>query len=186
MAHINLNNSFPGIVGLMMYRPETAKPLNELVNILLRSNVSLQPFEAELIASYVSHRNDCKFCASIHGAMARAHMQDDHIRQQVFNDPETAAISPRLKALLQIAAKVRESGLAVKAADIDRARAAGATDLDVHDTVLIAAMFCMFNRYVDGLGTFAPDDSNLYDQLAGMIVQHGYDIEKTAGGPPPQ
>jgi hypothetical protein len=57
---------------------------------------------------------------------------------------------------------------------VEAARAEGATDLEIHDTVLIAAAFCMFNRYVDGLGTLAPTDPSVYDRTAERIVSVGY------------
>jgi hypothetical protein len=57
-------------------------------------------------------------------------------------------------------------------------RAEGATDLEIHDTVLIAAAFCMFNRYVDGLGTSAPDDPAQYAASAQHLVRHGYQVPR--------
>ncbi len=89
-------------------------------------------------------------------------------------DPQHAAISDKLKALLTIAGKTAESGKAVTAEDVARARAHGATDIEIHDTVLIAAVFCMCNRYVDGLATWAPDDPDFYRQRAALVAQNGY------------
>ena len=78
MAHINLNNDLPGIRGPMAYRPETAKPLNELAEILLRDdNNTLSRGNRELIGAYVSYLNDCFFCQNVHGAMAQHYMQCD-------------------------------------------------------------------------------------------------------------
>jgi uncharacterized peroxidase-related enzyme len=171
MAYIELNNPLPGIVGPMMYRPETAKPLNELVEVLLRQDNGLLKHERELIAAYVSHRNDCRFCATFHGAMIQQHTNED-----------TAAVSPKLKALLAIAGKVAESGLAVKQTHIDRARSEGATDLEIHDTVLIAAVFCMCNRYVDGLGTSVPPNMEMYEQMAMMVHHNGYGVPEVPAG----
>ena len=70
--------------------------------------------------------------------------------------PTSAPISAKLKALLRIAASVQRGGRNVSSADVAAARAEGATDLEIHDTVLIAAVFCMANRYVDGLATWPP------------------------------
>ena len=85
-----------------------------------------------------------------------------------------APISDKLKSLLQIAGKVQKSGKAVLQEDIDNARLQGATDRDIHDTVLIAAAFCLFNRYVDGLASVAPQDMSTYPLRAKQIVEHGY------------
>jgi uncharacterized peroxidase-related enzyme len=159
----------------MMFRPETAKPLNELVDVLLRGSHTLSPGERELIATYVSAQNDCKYCQTIHGAIAAHHLEGNELLvSSVKHNPETAAISPKLKALLAIAGQVQKGGKDVTAADIERARAEGASDVEIHDTVLIAAMFCMCNRYVDGLATWAPDDPDFYRQRAALVAQNGY------------
>jgi uncharacterized peroxidase-related enzyme len=159
----------------MMFRPETAKPLNELVEVLLRAPHSLSPGERELIATYVSSENDCRYCQTIHGAIAAHHLGgDEDLVRAVKCDFTGAEISDKLKALLAIAGKVRQSGKNVTADDIDNARRHGATDLEIHDTVLIAAVFCLCNRYVDGLATWAPDDPDFYRQRAALVAANGY------------
>ncbi len=158
-----------------MFRPETAKPLNELVDVLLRAAHSLSPGERELIATYVSSQNDCRYCQTIHGAIAAHHLGgDEQLVVSVKANPESAAISPKLKALLAIAGKVQRSGKDVTTQDVEQARAEGASDLEIHDTVLIAAAFCMFNRYVDGLATWAPDDPEFYRKRAALVATNGY------------
>lgn len=158
-----------------MFRPETAKPLNELVDILLRGPHPLSPGERELIATYVSSENDCRYCQTIHGAIAAHHLGgDEGTVRGVKLDPETSAVSPKMKALLAIAGKVQRGGKHVLAEDVTRAKAEGASDLEIHDTVLIAAVFCMCNRYVDGLATWAPDDPEFYRNRAAMVAASGY------------
>jgi uncharacterized peroxidase-related enzyme len=175
MPHIKLPEGLPGIRGPMAFRPETTKPLNELVEVLLHNPHTLTPGERELIATYVSSQNDCYYCQTIHGAIAAAHLDDDEaLVQQVKRDFEHAGISDKLKALLVIAGKVQKGGKHVTAADIERARKQGATDLEIHDTVLIAAAFCMYNRYVDGLATFAPQDPDFYRQRGHKVAVEGY------------
>lgn len=181
MAYISLpiapelGREFPGIVGPMTYRPETAAPINELVNILLRGESTLTPGERELIATHVSWRNDCFFCQTIHGAVAAEQLgRDEGMVQSVKGDGFGAKVSPKLQALLQIAGKVQQGGRYVTSDDIAAAREAGATDREIHDTVLIAAVFCMCNRYVDGLGTWAPQEPAIYREHAIEIVKHGY------------
>lgn len=185
MAHIALPDGLPGIRGPMAFRPETARPLNELVDVLLRGPHSLTPGERELIATVTSAENDCRYCQTIHGAIAAHHFGgDEALVAQVKRDPSSAAISPKLKALLVIAADTARSGRDVTADDIARARAEGATDLEIHDTVLIAAVFCLCNRYVDGLATWTPDDPDFYRQRARMIAEHGYTASTVAQPPP--
>jgi uncharacterized peroxidase-related enzyme len=159
----------------MAFRPETARPLNEMVDVLLRGPHTLSPGERELIATYVSSENDCRYCQTIHGAIAAHHLNgDENLVVDVKADPEHAAISDKLKALLVIAGKTAKGGKHVTADDVARARQQGATDLEIHDTVLIAAIFCMCNRYVDGLATWAPDDPAFYRQRAALVATHGY------------
>ncbi|REL29120.1 carboxymuconolactone decarboxylase [Rhodohalobacter sp. SW132] len=175
MSYINLNNDLPGIVGLMTYSPETAKPLNELAEILLRGPSTLTSAEREMIASYVSHRNECHFCHSCHGAAAAHHLDGDlDLLDDIKNGFQKTEISDKLRELLNIAGKVQILGNKVEEKDIEAARSEGATDREIHDTVLIAAAFCMYNRYVDGLGTWAPEDKESYDETGRMLAHEGY------------
>ena len=175
MAYIKLNNNLPGIIGLMKYRPETAKPLNELAEILLRGPSTLTSAEREMIASYVSHQNECHFCHSSHGAAAAHHLDGNlKLMDDIKNNFRETEISPKLRKLLNIAKKVQILGNKVTREDIDEAKEAGASDLEIHDTVLIAAAFCMYNRYVDGLGTWAPEEKEAYDETGKMLADSGY------------
>jgi uncharacterized peroxidase-related enzyme len=175
MPHIAIDSDEPGIRGLFRFRPETARPLNELVEVLLRGPSTLTRGERELIAAYVSSLNGCRYCSSSHSAYAAAQLPEGMaLVRQVCADVEGAPVSAKLKALLEIASAVREGGLSVTGQHVAAARAAGATDMEIHDCVLIAAVFCMFNRYVDGLATIAPEDPALYAARAQRIVQDGY------------
>lgn len=174
MAHINLPEPLPGIRGLMAFRPQTATPLNALAEVLLRSNEGLSMGERELIATYVSALNDCFFCQNIHGAVAAYYFDEDLVKKIRSNDTDVE-ISEKMKALLSIAGAVQRGGKLVQETQIEYAKSLGATDLEIHDTVLIAAAFCMFNRYVDGLGTFAPDAPEMYRERARKIAEEtGY------------
>ncbi|MFL6450998.1 MAG: carboxymuconolactone decarboxylase family protein [Bryobacteraceae bacterium] len=175
MAHIPLPEGFPGIRGPMMFRPETAKPLNELVDVLLRGPHTLSRGERELIATYVSAENECRYCQTIHGAIAAHHLGgNEELVSRVKANYRETDVSPKLKALLTIAGKVAQSGKNVTEQDVARAREEGASDLEIHDAVLIAAVFCMCNRYVDGLATWAPDDPDFYRQRAALVAENGY------------
>jgi uncharacterized peroxidase-related enzyme len=175
MPYITLNSEEPGIRGLLRFRPETGRPLSELAEVLLRGPSTLTRGERELIAAYVSALNGCQYCSSSHSASAAAQLPGGTaLVEQVRADPGGAPVSAKLKSLLGIAAAVQESGLKVTAGQIADARTAGATDLEIHDTVLLAAVFCMFNRYVDGLATIAPDDPALYAAGAQRLITEGY------------
>jgi uncharacterized peroxidase-related enzyme len=175
MAHIRLPEGLQGIRAAMAFRPETAKPLNELAEVLLHAPNSLTPGERELIATYVSSQNDCYFCQTVHGAIAAAHLDgDEELVRCVVTDFGQAGISEKLKALLAIAGKVQKGGKHVTTADVEAARKQGATDKEIHDTILIAAAFCMYNRYVDGLDTWQPHDDELYRQRGRKTAKEGY------------
>lgn len=175
MPHIAVPSELPGILSLFAFRPETAGPLNALAEVLLRGPSTLSRGERELIAAYVSSRNECRFCRDSHSAFAAAQLDGGEATvEAVRRDPATAPISDKLRGLLSIAAEVQVSGRAVQPATIARARARGASDVEIHDAVLIAAAFCMFNRYVDGLGTVAPEETAAYRAMAQQIVEQGY------------
>ena len=175
MAHIDLPEGLPGIIGLLTAYPHSRKPLNALANAVLVGDASLSRGERELIAAYTSSRNECNFCMSSHAAAAR-HLLDDGARVvgDTMRDAPNAPVSEKMRALLAISDLVRRDGRLVTRNDVDRARAAGADDRAIHDAVLITAMFCMFNRYVDGLGTPLPDDASAYDTIGTRIARHGY------------
>lgn len=176
MAHISLpNEELPGIVGLFYFRPETAKPLNALAEVLLRGPSSLTSSDRELIASYVSNLNNCHFCHTSHGAAAMAHLSCDvDLLDDIKQDFVTIPVSQKLRTLLNIASKVQKGGKNVLEKDVQAARDAGANDEEIHDTVLIAAAFCMFNRYVDGLGTWAPKENEAYREMGERMAFVGY------------
>lgn len=175
MAHIKIDENLPGIRGLMHFRPETAQPMNDLAEILLRSENSLSRGERELIATYVSALNDCFFCQNAHGGIAQHYLQCDvAFIDSVKDDYRNSGVSDKLKALLSIAGSVQKGGKHVTQDQVEHARKLGATDREIHDTVLISAIFCMFNRYVDGLGTSAPTDRNFYINRGRQRAEEGY------------
>lgn len=175
MAHITLPEGLPGIIGLLAFRPETAAPMRVLSEFLLRGPNSLTSAEREMIATYTSSQNDCYFCQMGHGAAAAHYLGGNlELIDDVKRDFHTAQISNKLKALLAIAGQVQKGGKHVTTEDIERARQEGATDLEIHDTVLIAAAFCMYNRYVDGLGTWASRDPKVYVPMGARLAEEGY------------
>jgi uncharacterized peroxidase-related enzyme len=186
VAYIELGvdeTRLPGILGLIAYRPQTAGPLQDLVNVLLVAPNSLSRGDRELIAAYVSGLNECDFCRDSHSAFAAEQLKGGAaLVADVHADPGSAPISTLMKALLPIAAAVQRGGRAVSPSLVSRAKAAGATDVEIHDTVLIAAAFCMFNRYVDGLGTQSEQDSSQYAAMAKLIATSGYDVSPGVRG----
>jgi len=178
MAHISLPEGLPGIVGPMKQYPATAAHLNGLAQELLRGPSSLTPGERETIATFVSSRNDCWFCMSTHRAATRhlleSEGQSPDMVDEVRRDLSTAHVSEKMRALLAIAGQVQKGGKSVREDDVALARAAGADDKAIHDTILIAAAFCMFNRYVDGLATWAPENEEDFVETGARLAGQGY------------
>lgn len=175
MSHIKLPDGAPGIVGLLTQYPDSAQHLSGLAQSVLRGPSSLTEAEREIIATYVSAENECRFCTNAHAAAAR-HLLGEKCSSvdEILEDSNSARIDAKLRSLLNIAGKVRRDGRLVTEDDVAAARAAGADDKAIHDTVLIAAMFCMYNRYVDGLATMTPQDPELYKAMGARLATNGY------------
>ena len=174
MPYIPLEEHLPGITGLLEYRKDCAAPIRNLTQLLLRGPSSLSEAVRELIATIVSHRNQCKFCTTAHTAAADLLLGEKKTTDEIKQNINTAQISEKMKSLLVIASLVQQSGKYVTADVINNAKNAGATDLEIHDTVLIAALFCLYNRYVDGLATAMPEKPEYFQSLAERLVNHGY------------
>ncbi|WP_426669389.1 carboxymuconolactone decarboxylase family protein [Mucilaginibacter sp. McL0603] len=174
MPHIELESHLPGITGLLEYRKDTGEPIRVLTQILLRGPSTLTEAERELIASVVSHGNQCKFCTAAHTAAVDMLLGEHATSEMVKADISTAPVSEKMKALLTIAALTGKSGKLVTPENIAKAKAEGATDIEIHDTVLIAALFSLYNRYVDGMATAMPDNDSYFTMLAERLVNHGY------------
>jgi uncharacterized peroxidase-related enzyme len=182
MAYIKLKDeNLPGIVGLLHYRPETAAPLTELAEQLLSSeDNSLSKAEREIIAASVSYKNECHFCHTSHAAAASAHLNADvSFIGEIKKGFPNISISQKLRSLIDIALLVQQGGKNVTPESISKAGSFGATDKEIHDTVLIAAAFCMYNRYVDGLATWAPVEDEAYMEMGKKIAEEGYLIAAT-------
>jgi uncharacterized peroxidase-related enzyme len=175
MTYIKTGIKQPGIVELLFYKGPTGKVLANLAQTLLHGPSGLTPGEREIIAAYVSDLNNCEFCHESHSASATVHLMDNgETIKFIKEDINTAPVSAKMKTLLKIAGLVQKSGRDVKPEHIEMAHNAGATDEDIHDTILIAAAFCMFNRYVDGLGTNLPESKSDYIPMGERMAKIGY------------
>ena len=174
MPHIPLDPGLPGITGLLNYRQDTALPIRQLTQLLLRGESTLTEGERELIATVVSNGNQCKFCTAAHTAAADALLGEKETAEKVKYDPDNAPVSEKMKHLLEIARCVQADARTVTPELVANAKASGATDLELHDTVLIAALFCLYNKYVDGLASVTPTDPAFYERLASILKSNGY------------
>jgi uncharacterized peroxidase-related enzyme len=180
MPHVTVPPKLPpGTPGLMQYRQETGRPLSQLAEVLLREPHTMSSSDRELIAAYVSYLNNCEFCAYTHSeCSAQQHPEGRPegrvIVDKVLADVDSAPITPKMRSLLTIAAAVNTSGKSVTDEMVEAARQEGASDTEIHDSVLIAAAFGMYNRYCDGLAAIVPEDPTAYVGMAAMIIKNGY------------
>lgn len=175
MTYIQTNIPQAGIVELLFYKGPTGDALSKLAHTILHGPSTLSSGERELIASYVSYLNNCEFCHRSHSAAANEHLGDNgNAVACVKSDIDTAPVSEKMKHLLRIAAKVQKSGREVSPDLVEAAKKAGATDEELHDTVLVAAAFCMYNRYVDGLNTTLPENTEDYVDMGKRLAKKGY------------
>jgi uncharacterized peroxidase-related enzyme len=171
MPHIPVSEDLPGIRGLLAFKPASGMKVAQLIEQLLRGDSPLSPADRERIAAHVSLLNECEFCARSHSA-AIGHLDAQSAAERTIM--ADVAVTPRLRALLDLAGEVTQGGHYVTPETVKQARAAGASDEDIHDTVLIAAAFSMLNRYVDGLGGITPSDDAAYDAMGVQMAAHGY------------
>ena len=175
MPHISLPVDVPGIRGPMMFRPDAAKHLLGLAETILRQPASLEQGERETIAAWTSYLNGCQFCMKSHAAAARAWFDAERTAalDRLLGFEDMSGFSPKMRALLELSRALQGCVLGVQPAHVEKARAAGANDHDIHDTVLITAAFCMYNRYVEGLGTREAEES-AYEPMGRRLRDIGY------------
>lgn len=175
MAFITLDNTLQGMRQLLAYKPIIAGPMLALMEGVMRSNDGLSLGERELIASYISYLNDCRHCQIIHGEIAQCLLNDDDfIMDTLRSNFKELKLNPRINAILNIVKCIHLGGKHVGASQIDAAKKIGITEMEIHDTVLISSMFCMFNRYIDGLGLESTDTELSFKQRAKQIAENGY------------
>ncbi len=175
MPHIDLRSDLYGITSLLDFRKEAAEPLCELTQLLLRGESTLTESERELIAAYVSYLNECTFCTAAHAtASCLLPGGDASLMESASSGIDQMDTTIKIKSLLKLAAKVQQGGLTMTMEDVHHAKNNGATDIEIHDTVLIAALFCFYNRYVDGLATRTPENPLFYEALGQRITSRGY------------
>jgi uncharacterized peroxidase-related enzyme len=170
MPHIPVSPHLPGITGLLEYRHDTAAPIRALTQIILRGPGTLSFAEREMIATVVSQANECRFCTAAHAAVTDVLLGESDTCALIRQNFETAPISEKMKSLLRIAQLMQQGGRFVTESAIARAKSAGASDMEIHDTVLIASLFCLYNKYVDGLATALPDDPAYFQHLGERIA----------------
>ena len=180
MAHVTLNSDLPGITGLLNTWPLPGEPIRDLTQYILRGENSLSEGERELIASMVCVGNSCQFCSNAHIAAAARYIGSKETVNAILQQPFGGEVDNRIAHLLEISGAVGISGSLVTESMIESAKQAGATDLEIHDTIMIAALFSFYNRYVDGLATDLPENESYYEMLADRLTTSGYVRKESA------
>jgi uncharacterized peroxidase-related enzyme len=171
--YITTNNNYPGILEMLWFKPATGNKLCALANQLLLGPSGLTSGERETIAAYTSALNECEFCCDSHNGAANCHLKIERKASDYLTPEFMAGQSKKMQALLALAAQVQRGGRHVTKETVDAAKAAGASDEDIHDAVLVAAAFCMYNRYVDGLGTHVSNHED-YKDTGVRLATKGY------------
>lgn len=176
MAHITVPNHTPGLLGLLLSRPRLAQYLTAFLQELLRGESPLSPGERELVALVVSVENRCQYCTRSHLTVARKFFPDqEELVEQVLNNVEKAPIRPAMKMLLKMARQViKIESQTLNSELVAQAQAHGATEQEIHDTVLVASTIAMINRYVDALGADIPEEVEYYEHTSDYLVNYGY------------
>jgi uncharacterized peroxidase-related enzyme len=132
--------------------PDTAGPLLDYHEALLRGPSPLSVLERELIAAYVSGLNSCHYCHGVHAATARAFGVDEDALIALLDDVDGAPIDERMKPLLRYVAKLTLTPSRMTESDAASVFRAGWDEKALHDAVSVCALFNFMNRLVEGLG----------------------------------
>jgi uncharacterized peroxidase-related enzyme len=181
----------PGILAAIRLTPGLGVHLRGLADELLVQDfpgATISRAEREMLATAVSAANDCFYCMDSHGAFATAVLEmlgqsDRAPIIDMLKKGSSDGLDAKMQALLHIARTVRRSGLELRAADVEAALAAGASDADVQLAVLIAAAFSMYNRMVDGFRAKTPPSAEAYRARADEIAAHGYSAPQVQSVP---
>jgi uncharacterized peroxidase-related enzyme len=152
--------------------PDTARPLIDYHQALMRGESPLSEAQRELIAAYVSGVNACDYCHGIHQTTAQAFGVGEDLLTALLADLETANIDEPMRTLLRYVVKLTTDPAKVTPTDAQHVLAAGWDERALHDAVSVCALFNFMNRFVNGLGiTAAPD----YADLSGnRLAEGGY------------
>lgn len=172
MSHIDLSKQEGhGIQKLFSFSPKSAKPLLDLTQTILVEEGSLPRWFREVIASFVSDQNECQFCFMSHQSVAFALLDEKEIQKEV----ERNVMWQNLILIAQSVTKKDRRMLPEMDTLINIAKESGATDQQIHDTVLIASAFNMYNRYVDGMGlSDSVQDEKIFKGMGKRLAEHGY------------
>lgn len=127
-------------------RPAELRAFLDYHDALMDSDEGLSKAERELIVVATSGANNCTYCVVAHGAILRVRSKDPELADRVATNPFAASLSPRQRAIVDLALLVATDSASLVDADLDDARHAGLTDEEIWDVGAITALFAMSNR----------------------------------------
>jgi uncharacterized peroxidase-related enzyme len=148
--------------------PDTARPLLDYHELVMRGPSPFTVAERELIAAYVSGVNECGYCHGVHTATAEAFGIPEGLLEALLADLDTAPVDERIRAVLRYVGKLTEAPARLTDEDAAAVLAAGWDERALHDAVIVCALFNFMNRMVNGLGIKA-DES--YFALSGKRLR---------------
>ncbi len=146
----------PNVLRLYALRPDNLLAWNGWYDVAMKGDSGLTKPEREMIAVAVSVANDCAYCIAAHGAALRKLTKDPALADAIAADHATAAVEPRVHAMLDYAIKLTLRPTEMTEADVVGLRDAGWSDEDVMDIAEVTGLFNMSNRMASGLG-WAPN-----------------------------
>jgi uncharacterized peroxidase-related enzyme len=123
-----------------------------LFNAVMYAPRGLRRADRELATVIVSMINGCVYCSSVHARRFAELTKQPEVIQHLYDDGLDTPLEPRLRAIVDFAAKLTRTPEAMVAADLVPLRAAGLEDADIHDLIHATAMFANANRLMQTLG----------------------------------
>lgn len=160
----------PGILQCFATHPPLLAHMMGLAKSMLFVDGSLGRKHKEMISTFVSASNDCAYCADSHAFAFRVQGGTKHALDAVLAcDLKSAAITAEERTLLQLADKVTHDSHSITSADIEATRVAGWTDLQIAETIHVAALFAAFNRVVNAFGLPSQEHLRMFEEE----ISHG-------------
>jgi uncharacterized peroxidase-related enzyme len=182
MSYLNSLPENAVLVDVFRAYPDTARPLLDYHQALLRGPSPLSMAERELIAAYVSGLNACRYCHGVHAETAGLFGIPEATLAALLSDVDTAPVSDPLKPLLRYVRKLTLTPSRLTPTDAEAVLAAGWSEKALHDAVSVCALFNLMNRLVEGLGVSA--DQDYFASSARRLADIGYSGLKQMIGQP--
>lgn len=155
----------PGILKCFATHPPLLRHMMALSESLIFSDGHLTRRHKEMIATLISTRNRCPYCADSHGYFLRVHGGSaESLRAIQESRLDSPALTSPEQALLAFAAKINEGSAEIRPSDIESLRTHGWTNSQIAEAIHVASLFATFNRVANAFGLASQDLLALYEQ----------------------